>query len=82
MTSAETLRDNIIGSLMTITDEHYLSILNRILSSSRVSDGKIRLTDAQIKMLQMSEADLLAGRTISQEELDVQDLKWLESGYL
>lgn len=78
MTSAETLRDSIIARLMTITDERYLSTLNRILSSSKASDGKVSLTDAQLKMLKMSEADLLAGRTISQEELDAEDLKWLE----
>lgn len=29
-------------------------------------------------MLRMSEADLLAGRVISQEELDAEDLKWLD----
>ncbi|MCF8259111.1 MAG: hypothetical protein K9J06_16265 [Flavobacteriales bacterium] len=78
MTTAETLRDSIIGRLMTITDERYLKAVDRLLSESKATDGQVKLTEAQLKMLQMSEADLLAGRVISQEELDAEDLKWLE----
>lgn len=78
MTTAETLRDSIIGRLMTITDERYLKAVDRLLSESKATDGQVKLTEAQLKMLQMSEADLFAGRVISQEELDAEDLKWLE----
>ena len=78
MTSAETLRDHIIGRLMTISDERYLRALYRLLTDSKVTDGRVTLSDAQLRMLEMSAADLKAGRIISQEELDAEDLKWLE----
>jgi predicted transcriptional regulator len=77
MTTSETLRNNIIGRLMTISDEHYLQTLDRLLTESKVSDGRVTLNDAQVKMLELSMADLKAGRTVSQEELDAEDMKWL-----
>ena len=40
--------------------------------------GKIKLTEEQIRMLQLSEQDIENGRVISQSQLDKSDLKWLK----
>jgi len=78
MTAAETLRDRIIGRLLTISDERYLKAIDKLLTEGRLTDGQVTLTDAQLRMLEMSEADLKAGRVVSQESLDAEDLKWLD----
>ncbi|MBI1286489.1 MAG: hypothetical protein GC178_02820 [Flavobacteriales bacterium] len=40
---------------------------------------RVALTEAQKRMLQMSEEDIKHGRLTSQEQLDEEDLKWLNS---
>jgi hypothetical protein len=47
------------------------------LKDKQSDDDIIKLTDEQILMLQLSDEDIHAGRTISQELLDKNDLEWL-----
>ena len=37
----------------------------------------VKLTSEQIQMLQLSDEDIKAGRLISQEQADKDDLEWL-----
>ncbi|MDP9078158.1 MAG: hypothetical protein M3O71_12075 [Bacteroidota bacterium] len=49
------------------------------MSDSNICDSN-RLAEEQILMLQLSDKDIQAGRLISHEQLDRDDLKWLEDG--
>jgi hypothetical protein len=52
--------------------------LLRLVDNSSVEDEKIKLTKEQKLMLEMSDSDIQNGRTISQNDLDKNDLEWLK----
>ena len=79
MTAIDTLRNEIISKLLTISDKSYLSAINRIVDTTNQTTENVKLSDEQILMLQMSDDDIKYGRTINQKELNKQDLKWLKS---
>ena len=78
MAQVDVIRNGIIDRLLAISDKDYLMALLRLVDNSTVEIGKIQLTKEQKLMLQMSEADHQNGRTISQSELDKNDLEWLK----
>ena len=78
MAQVDVIRNGIIDRLLAISDKDYLMALLRLVDNSSVEIGKIQLTKEQKLMLEMSEADLQNGRTISQSELDKNDLEWLK----
>ena len=78
MAQVDVIRNGIIDRLLAISDKDYLMALLRLVDNSTVEIGKIQLTKEQKLLLEMSEADLQNGRTISQSELDKNDLEWLK----
>jgi hypothetical protein len=78
MAATDHLRNNIIDKLLTITNKDYLTALYKLVEKSADDNGKVKLTKAQILMLQLSDADIKSGKLISQEEVDKSDLKWLK----
>ncbi len=78
MAQVDVIRNGIIDRLLAISDKDYLMALLRLVDNSAVENEKIQLTKEQKLMLEMSEADLQHGRTISQNELDKNDLEWLK----
>jgi len=79
MATVDTLRNNLIDKLLTISNKDYLQALNQLVENSSVEHNAVKLTEEQILMLQLSDKDIEAGRLISQEELDKKYLKWLAS---
>lgn len=77
MATVDTLRNKLIDKLLTISNKEYLLALNRLVETSTINNDPVKLTDEQILMLQLSDDDIKAGRTISQEQLDKNDLEWL-----
>lgn len=78
MAQVDVIRNGIIDRLLAISDKDYLMALLRLVDNSTVEIGKIQLTKEQKLMLEMSETDLQNGRTVSQSELDKNDLEWLK----
>jgi len=78
MATIQFLRDRLIDKLLTIEDKELLKALDQLLRSKTNPEEKVKLTDAQHRMLQMSEDDIKYGRTISQEQMDKEDLDWLD----
>ena len=78
MATVDTLRNDIIDKLLAISDKDYLSALNKLVGNRSKDDETVRLTDEQKLMLQLSDKDIAAGRLISQDELDKNDLEWLK----
>lgn len=79
MSVADKIRNNIIDKLLTISDKEYLSALYQIVSTIAVNDDIVKLSEAQILMLNMSEEDIDNNRLVSYDELDKTDLEWLKS---
>lgn len=77
MSTTDTLRNNIIDKLLTITNKDYLSALYKVINSSSVDQDIVKLTEEQVLMLQLSDKDIQEGRLITQSELDKSDLRWL-----
>ena len=79
MTGADNIRNSIIDKLLTISNQDYLLALHKLVSASNVNEEVIKLSEAQILMLNRSEDDIKNNRLASQEELDKIDLEWLKS---
>ncbi len=77
MAQVDVIRNGIIDKLLAISDKEYLMALLRLVDNSGVQDERIKLSKEQKLMLEMSEADILGGQTISQNDLDRNDLEWL-----
>ena len=78
MTSADSLRNEIIGKLLTISDKSYLSAINKIVETSSDRNSLVKTTEEQKLMLELSNDDIKNGRTVNQIELNKADLIWLK----
>ena len=79
MTAADNIRNSIIDKLLTISNKEYLSALYQLVSTSKVDEEVIQLSETQMVMLNRSEDDIKNNRLMSQDELDKMDLEWLKS---
>ncbi len=79
MRTSDTIRNELIGKLMTISDKNYLTALHQIVENSAVDTNDLKLTSEQKLMLDLSEEDIKLNKTMEQSELDKNDLKWLKS---
>lgn len=79
MTAEDNIRNSIIDKLLTISNKDYLVALYQLISTSKVNDDVIRLSEAQILMLNMSDDDIKNNRVVSQDDLDKMDMEWLKS---
>jgi len=78
MKSVNTIRTNLIDKILSIQNVEFLKALDNLVSSSS-QENTVKLTEEQKLMLQMSEEDILAGRIVSQEKIDLEDIKWLKN---
>ncbi len=78
MNRVDTLRNNIIDKLLTISDGDYLAAIFRLINNNPKEEDIVKLSDEQKLMLQLSEKDIENNNFIPQNELDKADLKWLK----
>jgi uncharacterized protein YrzB (UPF0473 family) len=57
--------------------EAIFEIMHSFLSETEIRNEVIELTEEQKQSIKMGQDDILAGRYMSQEELDQQDILWL-----
>jgi len=77
MRSIDLIKNSLIDKILTIKNQDFLVALEKLIDSSSTTN-KVELTEEQKLMLLMSEDDIKAGRLISQDELDNNDLSWLK----
>ena len=77
MKTVDTIRTRLIDKILAIQNADFLKALDSLVSSSSQTDNVV-LTGEQTEMLEMSEADILEGRLISQDKLDIDDKEWLK----
>jgi hypothetical protein len=74
------LRQKIVDKINLLEDdqlETVYELLLHFLYNKNDKDSVIKLTEEQRQMIELGEEDIKAGRYISQDELDIQDLAWL-----
>ncbi len=74
------LRQKIVDKINLLEDdqlETVYELLLHFLYNKNDKDSVIKLTEEQRQMIKLGEEDIKAGRYISQDELDIQDLAWL-----
>ncbi len=71
------LKHRLIDKILVSKDEKLLSAIDQILDSVSDQTTGDALTKEQKLMLEMSEQDIKNNETISQSELDKEDLTWL-----
>ncbi len=79
MATVDTLRNDLIDKLLTISNKDYLQALNKLVGSTLTEYERVPLTEEQILMLQLSDEDINAGRLTPQHQADKEDLEWLKS---
>lgn len=77
MTTTDKIRNRLIDKILMISNEEYLVELNNLISASGELEKPAQLTREQELMLQMSDADISEGRTISQDEFQKKIEEWL-----
>ncbi len=78
MKQTDSIRNNIIDKLITISNRDYLNAIYKIVENSTLSIDKLHLSDEQKIMLQLSECDIRENRVITESEMNNNDLKWLK----
>jgi archaellum component FlaF (FlaF/FlaG flagellin family) len=76
MTPLETIKNNLIDHIMATKNEKILHAIENLFKSDK-SEETYNLSSQEIEMLAMSEADIINGNLVSEQELDEQDKKWL-----
>lgn len=79
MSQIDILRNSIIEKLLTISNKDYLAALHKLVENSKPDNDLVLLTEEQKLLLELSEEDIRNGRLISQDQLDKEDQKWLNS---
>ena len=79
MTAVDKIRNGLIDKILSIRNEDYLIVLDKIISSSSSTSDIIELTSEQKIMLKLSENDIKNGRLVSQEKMNKRNLEWLNA---
>ena len=77
MSTVDKLKNGLINKILQINNKELLEALNNLVSESTSNAKPVKLTKEQQEMLEMSEADIKAGRLISQEAMNKRNLEWL-----
>ena len=77
MATVEKIRNGLINKILTIKNKDFLEALDKLVSASSSASDIVELTEAQKKMLEMSEKDIKNGKLISQDAMDKRNLEWL-----
>ena len=79
MTAVDKIRNGLIDKILSIQNKDFLEALDKLITTSSSESKIVKLTDEQIKMLEMSEQDIKNGKLISQEAIDKRNLEWLNA---
>lgn len=79
MAKVDNIRNNLIDKIMLIRNEDILLALDKLISTGSFAEELVELTEEQELMLQMSEDDILQGRTITESSLKAKTEEWLKN---
>jgi len=76
MTAIQKTKNRLINRILATKNESLLDAVDVIFATAQPSEI-LSLSEEQIEMLMMSEADIASGNLISEEELDKLDAQWM-----
>lgn len=76
MTAIQKTKNRLINRILATKNESLLEAVDTIFATAQPSEI-LSLSEEQLEMLMMSEADIASGNLISEEELDQLDAKWM-----
>ncbi len=79
MATIEQVRTSIINKLNSIENKPFLVALENLISSNAFEKDVVELSREQLLMLEMSEQDILQGRTVTNEVMHQKVAQWLNS---
>ncbi len=71
------LRYSLLDKLISVRDNNIWQKINDLIGNIDIEKTEIKITDAQRLMLMKSEEDISKGNTISDEDLNEEESKWL-----
>ena len=77
MATVDNIRNGLIDKILSISNKEFLLALDKLIASSSENPEKMVLTEEQKLMLEMSENDMLNGKTSTQSELKSRTAEWL-----
>lgn len=77
MDTVDKIRNGLIDKILSISNKEFLLALDGLIKSSKSSSTKVPLTEEQKIMLEMSDMDIQQGKTISQDDMVLKKLEWL-----
>lgn len=80
MATVDQIKDNLIEKISSINNREVWEALDNFISNTSKDSDVVKLTEAQKKMLQLSEEDIRNGQLISQDAMIKKNLKWLRDG--
>jgi hypothetical protein len=78
MATIDTLRNDLIDKLFSISNKDYLVALNKLVENSTSQREPVHLSEEQILMLKLSDKHIEAGNLIPEDEVSKSDLLWLK----
>ena len=78
MNSSTDIRNQVIDQLMAINDKNFLMSISKMIDKAHIESPAVALTEEQMLMLTMSDADITEGRTVEQTVLHERELQWLK----
>ena len=78
MATVDTLRNDLIDKLFSISNKEYLLALNKLIDNGVYQTEPVQLSEEQITMLKLSDKDIAAGNLIPHDVVTKSDLQWLK----
>jgi hypothetical protein len=78
MATIDTLRNDLVDKLFSISNKEYLLALNKLIDNGVNQTEPVQLSEEQITILKLSDKDIEAGNLITHDEVTKSDLKWLK----
>jgi len=76
MATVDTLRNDLIDKLLSVSNKEFLKALNKLVENSNIQGEPVKLTEEQILMLRFSDRNIKSGQLIPHDEVTENDLKW------
>ncbi len=73
------LKLSLLDKLISVTDESLLERVDTLLSKVDLEKTLIKVNERQHSMLLNSEEDILKGNFVTDEELNEEEVKWLNA---
>lgn len=75
----DNLKFSLLDKLISVRDINILEKVNNLIGNVDINKPVFKVTDAQKQMLLKSEEDIHNGNTISDDELNAEEDKWLSA---